>query len=119
GGPAALLCRLMLAASVTVAAGAGGALGASAKAPAQKPAAAVAPEKKVTTPTQRCKALEVQFDQALPKHSDGKSQPTAQKLRADGQRLCDAGQHAAGALRLAKALIDLGVRPDDQCRCER
>ena len=70
------------------------------------------PAKKVTTPAQRCKDLEGQFDTALSKHNPAKALTAAQKLRADGERLCDAGQHAAGALRLAKALIDLGVKPD-------
>ena len=74
--------------------------------------AAATPAKKVTTPAQRCKDLEGQFDTALPKHNGAKTLTAAQKLRADGERLCDAGQHAAGALRLAKALIDLGVKPD-------
>jgi len=76
----------------------------------QKPA--TPPMKKVTTPAQRCKDLEEQFDAALPKHADAKNLTNAQKLRTEGQRLCDEGQHAAGALRLAKALVDLGVKPD-------
>jgi hypothetical protein len=70
------------------------------------------PAKKVTTPAQRCKDLEEQFDTALPKHVDAKNLSTAQRLRAEGQHLCEEGQHAAGALRLAKALVDLGVKPD-------
>ena len=70
------------------------------------------PAKKVTTPAQRCKDLEEQFDAALPKHADAKNLTTAQRLRAEGQHLCEEGQHAAGALRLAKALVDLGVKPD-------
>jgi hypothetical protein len=73
---------------------------------------ATQPAKKVTTPAQRCKDLEEQFDIALPKHADAKNLNAAQKLRAEGQRLCEEGQHAAGALRLAKALVDLGVKPD-------
>src|SRR6266536_1652019 len=110
--PGALAGRLLLAAVLALPLGAGNALGASTTKPiAPKPVAA-APAKKVTTPAQRCSDLEGQFDIALPKHDDAKSLPAAQKLRADGQRLCDGGQHAAGALRLAKALIDLGVHPD-------
>ncbi len=84
-------------------------------APVTKPATqkpAPQPTKKVTTPAQRCKDLEEQFDTALPKHGDAKNLVTAQRLRSEGQRLCDEGQHAAGALRLAKALVDLGVKPD-------
>src|SRR5438067_1104297 len=114
--PGALAGRLLLAAAMALASGAGHALGASANKPiTPKPAAAAPtkPAKKVTTPAQRCTELEGQFDGALQKHNDAKSLPAAQKLRTDGQRLCDGGQHAAGALRLAKALIDLGVKPDD------
>jgi hypothetical protein len=74
--------------------------------------ATVPPVKKVTTPAQRCKDLEEQFDVALPKHADARNLVTAQKLRTEGQHLCETGQHAAGALRLARALVDLGVKPD-------
>lgn len=113
-GPAALAARLLFAAVLGLATGTGTAFAASATpkaAPPPKPAAAAA-AKKVTTPAQRCTDLEGQFDVALPKHGGSKTLGAAQKLRADGQRLCDAGQHAAGALRLAKALVDLGVKPD-------
>jgi hypothetical protein len=110
--PGALAARFLLAAILGLSGTAGNAWAASAKPPPTKPAAA-APVKKVTTPAQRCTDLEGQFDGALPKHNNAsKTVTTAQKLRADGQRLCDAGQHAAGALRLAKALVDLGVKPD-------
>src|SRR5437762_13996990 len=100
--PGALAGRLLLAAIVALSAGTGNALGAAATKPVPPKPPAAAPAKKVTTPAQRCSDLEGQFDVALPKHDDAKSLPAAQKLRADGQHLCDAGQHAAGALRLAK-----------------
>ena len=85
-----------------------------AAAPVTKPTVAktAPPAKKVTTPAQRCKDLEEQFDIALPKHPEAKNISAAQKLRAEGQHLCEEGQHAAGALRLARALVDLGVKPD-------
>jgi hypothetical protein len=111
----ALAARLALAGLVVASAGAGNGLGAAAtKPPPPKPAASqpAKPAKKVTTPAQRCTDLESQFDAALPKHSDAKNLNAAQKLRAEGQHLCEEGQHAAGALRLARALVDLGVKPD-------
>jgi hypothetical protein len=109
----ALAGRLLLAGSLVASAGAAVALGAPASKPAQpKPAAGSQPAKKVTTPAQRCTDLESQFDAALPKHGDAKNLAAAQKLRAEGEHLCEEGQHAAGALRLAKALVDLGVKPD-------
>src|SRR5262245_58464224 len=113
--PSLLAAKLLLAGILAVAAGAGAgnafAVSATTKPPPAK-AAATAPVKKVTTPAQRCKDLEGQFDIALPKHAGAKMLTAAEKLRADGEHLCDAGQHAAGALRLAKALVDLGVKPD-------
>ena len=107
----ALAGRLWLAACVAALLGIGTPYAAPVTKPVpQKPA--TQPTKKVTTPAQRCKDLEEQFDTALPKHADAKSLVTAQKLRAEGQHLCEEGQHAAGALRLARALVDLGVKPD-------
>jgi hypothetical protein len=110
--PAALAGWLLVSAVLALSSGFGSAFGAPATKPPQPKPATAAPAKKVTTPAQRCSDLESQFDVALPKHSDSKSLTSAQKLRADGQRLCDAGQHAAGALRLVKALADLGVKPE-------
>jgi hypothetical protein len=112
--PGLLAAKLLLAGLLALSADAGSAFAVSAttKPVPPKPAAAAIPAKKVTTPAQRCKDLEGQFDVALSKHSGAKMLTAAQKLRADGERLCDAGQHAAGALRLAKALVDLGVKPD-------
>lgn len=108
----ALVGRLLLAGLLTASVGAGNALGASTtKTVSPKPPASQ-PLKKVTTPAQRCTDLETQFDAALPKHGDAKNLTAAQRLRAEGQKLCEAGQHAAGALHLARALIDLGVKPD-------
>jgi hypothetical protein len=107
----ALAGRLWLAGCVAALLG----IGSPVAAPVTKPATtktATQPTKKVTTPAQRCKDLEDQFDTALPKHADAKNLPTAQRLRAEGEHLCEEGQHAAGALRLARALVDLGVKPD-------
>jgi hypothetical protein len=108
----ALAGRLLLAGLLAAPAGAGTVLGASATKPLTPKPPATQPVKKVTTPAQRCTDLEAQFDAALPKHADAKNLTAAQKLRADGQHLCEEGQHAAGALRLVKALTDLGVKPD-------
>ena len=106
----ALAARLSLVGLIV--ASAGNALGAAATKPVPPKPAVSQPAKKVTTPTQRCTDLENQFDAALPKHSDAKNLTAAQKLRAEGQHLCEDGQHASGALRLARALVDLGVKPD-------
>jgi hypothetical protein len=108
----ALVAGLSLVGLIVASAGAGNALGAAATKPVPPKPVAAQPAKKVTTPTQRCTDLEGQFDAALPKHGDAKNLTAAQKLRAEGQHLCEEGQHASGALRLAKALIDLGVKPD-------
>lgn len=108
----ALAAWLLLASLAIVSTGAGNALGASATKPVPPKPAASQPAKKVTTPAQRCTDLESQFDTALPKHGDAKNLTAAQKLRTEGQHLCEEGQHAAGALRLARALTDLGVKPD-------
>jgi len=108
----ALAGWLLLAGGLAASAGAGSALGASTTKPVPSKPATLQPTKKVTTPAQRCADLESQFDAALLKHGDAKNLTAAQKLRAEGQHLCEEGQHAAGALRLAKALIDLGLKPD-------
>ena len=81
--------------------------------------AAPAPAAGVVTPTERCQALEKQFDQAIRRHEDthGVSTATlaaAKTLRAEGEKLCSAGRHAAGALDLARALADLGIKADDK-----
>ena len=108
----ALGSRLLLAGLLAASVGAGNALGASTTKPVPAKPQVSQPLRKVTTPAQRCTKLETQFDAALTTHGDAKNLTAAQKLRADGEHLCEEGQHAAGALRLAKALIDLGVKPD-------
>ena len=110
----ALASRLLLAGLLTASAGAGNALDASKPKPVPPKPPASQLVKKVTTPAQRCTDLETQFDAALPKHRDAKNLAAAQTLRAAGQHLCEEGQHATGALRLARALIDLGVKPDQK-----
>ncbi len=65
---------------------------------------------KVTTPAERCAALERQFDAALLKDAQAHNLSSAKKLRAEGAHLCEAGKHALGALRLSTALADLGLQ---------
>jgi hypothetical protein len=91
--------RLAVASIFLLAPLAGGTLAA----PPKKPPAVV------VTPAERCDSLERQFDKALPKHEDAKALTAAKKLRVQGEKLCDRGKHAAGALALAQALADLGV----------
>ncbi len=81
------------------------------KAAPKSPAPAVV--RGVTTPAERCTALEKQFDLALLKGVKAHDPALARKLRAEGAHLCDTGRHAAGALRLAKALADLGLEPQE------
>lgn len=68
---------------------------------------------KVTTPAERCSALERQFDTALLKGAEPRGLSSAKKLRAEGAHLCESGRHAAGALRLSRALADLGLDPKE------
>src|SRR5579883_1644284 len=69
----ALAGRLALALCIAalVAAGNSGVAAPMTKPTTQKPA--TQPAKKVTTPAQRCKDLEEQFDAALPKHADARN----------------------------------------------
>ncbi len=79
-----------------------------------KAAPRVAPvTRHVTTPAQRCAALEKQFDAALLKGVPARNLVNAKRLRAEGGHLCEIGRHAAGALRLSRALADLGLKPKE------
>jgi hypothetical protein len=82
---------------------------ASATAPA-KTAKVEQPATRITTPAQRCAALEKQFDDAAKTEADGKNLASAKKLRAEGGHLCEVGRHAAGALRLSRALAEIGLK---------
>jgi hypothetical protein len=77
----------------------------------------VAPQKppmpKVITPAQRCSALEKQFDEALKGTFDDRNLSAAKKLRSEGGHLCESGRHAAGALRLARALQEIGLEAEE------
>jgi len=71
------------------------------------------PMPKVITPAQRCAALEKQFDEALKGTFDDRNLPAAKKLRSEGGHLCESGRHAAGALRLARALQAIGLEAEE------
>ena len=77
----------------------------------QPPAKAPAPN--IITPAQRCTALEKQFDEALKDSYDGHNLNAAKKLRAEGGHLCETGRHAVGALRLARALEEIGLEAEE------
>ena len=66
--------------------------------------------KPVVKPAERCAALQSQFDAALPDHQSSKHLAAAQKLRADGGKLCDGKHYAAGERKILAALRDLGVK---------
>ena len=72
--------------------------------------AATTPAKPVVKPAERCAALQSQFDAALPAHQTAKRLAAAQKLRADGGKLCDGKHYAAGERKILAALRDLGVK---------
>ena len=86
---------------------------ATATSPSKAVAKAPPPGAKVITPTQRCAALEKQFDDAVKSPGEGRNLPAAKKLRAEGGHLCDIGRHAAGALHLSQALAEIGLEPKE------
>jgi hypothetical protein len=81
--------------------------------PSRAVAKATPPAAKVITPTQRCAALEKQFDDALKSPGDGHNLTAAKKMRTEGGHLCDIGRHAAGALHLSRALAEIGLEPKE------
>jgi hypothetical protein len=90
------------------------AAGASAgTAPPKAVAKAETPAAKITTPAQRCAALEKQFDDAVKNGTDGHGLAAAKKMRAEGGHLCEAGKHATGALWLSRALAGIGLAPKE------
>jgi hypothetical protein len=63
------------------------------------------------TGTERCTALEKQFDQAIVKHAKDAKAADARTLRADGGKLCTSGKTDQGMQKLQQALNDIGVKP--------
>ncbi|MEO8668283.1 MAG: hypothetical protein ABI399_07190 [Bauldia sp.] len=68
------------------------------------------PMKVVLKPAERCASLQTQFDTAWPMHKTGKLASSAEKLRADGGKLCTAKHYAAGERKIVAALKDIGVK---------
>ena len=62
--------------------------------------------------TDRCSALETQFDQAITTHGNAAKAAAAKQLRTKGGTLCSANKQASGIRNLQQALKDLGVKPN-------
>jgi hypothetical protein len=62
--------------------------------------------------TDRCSALETQFDQAIATHGTAAKAAAAKKLRTKGASLCNSNKQASGIRNLQQALKDLGVKPN-------
>jgi hypothetical protein len=69
-----------------------------------------APMKMTLKPAARCASLETQFDTAWPAHKAGKHAASAEKLRAEGGKLCGARHYAAGERKIVSALKIIGVK---------
>jgi hypothetical protein len=63
------------------------------------------------SPTERCTALEHQFDDAVKTHSKSASAKSAKAMRTEGASLCASGKQAEGAQKLEQALKTLGESP--------
>ena len=63
------------------------------------------------TPTERCTALEHQFDQAIKAHSKSTSLKSAKAMRSEGGSLCAGGKQSEGTQKLEQALKSLGETP--------
>lgn len=61
--------------------------------------------------TEKCTALEKQFDQAIVKHAKDAKAADARALRTDGGKLCTSGKTTEGMAKLEQALNDIGVKP--------
>ena len=59
----------------------------------------------------RCSALETQFDQAITSHGNATKAAAAKSLRTKGANLCNSNKQASGIKTLQQALKDLGVKP--------
>ena len=62
--------------------------------------------------TDRCTALEAQFDQAITTHGTAPKAAAAKQLRTKAGTLCNANKQASGIKNLQQALKDLGVKPN-------
>jgi hypothetical protein len=71
---------------------------------------AAKPVKVTIKPAERCASLGAQFDAAADAHKDDKKFAAAEKLRADGGKLCDGKHYAAGERKIVDALKDIGVK---------
>jgi hypothetical protein len=61
--------------------------------------------------TDRCSALETQFDQAITTHGTAAKAAAAKQLRTKGGALCSSNKQASGIKNLQQALKDLGLKP--------
>jgi hypothetical protein len=61
--------------------------------------------------TEKCTALEQQFDHAIVKHTKDAKAADARTLRTDGGKLCVSGNTDQGTKKLQQALNDIGVKP--------
>jgi hypothetical protein len=68
------------------------------------------PAKVTIAPAARCASLGAQFDAALPAHKDAKGVKAAEKLRADGGKLCTAKHYSSGERKIVDALKLIGVK---------
>ena len=76
-----------------------------------KPSDANKPAQTSQQLTDRCAALEVQFDQAIATHATAPKAAAAKALRAKGESQCKASHQTNGIKSLQQALKDLGVKP--------
>jgi len=61
--------------------------------------------------TERCNALQKQFDTAISSHTGAAKANQARTMRNAGEKLCTEGNHKGGIAKLEAALNDLGVKP--------
>ena len=63
------------------------------------------------TPTERCTALEHQFDDAIKTHPKSATVKSAKSMRTEGGTLCAGGKQAEGVQKLEQAVKALGETP--------
>jgi len=73
------------------------------------PPPAYAKSAAMMTPTERCKAYQYRFDEAVAGHQQVARLEEAKALRIEGVKLCTEGSHGPGAQKLKEALDYLGV----------
>lgn len=61
--------------------------------------------------TEKCNALQKQFDTAIASHMGAAKANEAKAMRTAGAKLCTEGDHEGGVAKLEAALNDLGVKP--------